>query len=98
MDDNYYIFLHIRISGVYIVGDLFNVGQVVTVTCISDVEVQEMMWLSEETLLETVISQQLLNLMLLVEDRMHNEVYTCRVITIDNTTVEQMITMNVSGK
>ena len=69
-----------------------------TVTCISSVEVQQIKWLYGEQVLVMATSQQMMNLTFHVEDSTHNETYTCLVTAISNITVEQTVTMNVSGK
>ena len=82
-----------------IVSDQFTVGQSVTVRCSSDVPATRMEWLTNGVVVESVASTQQLDLVFsLVNDSIHNQVYTCRVTReVDGTTATQNFTVKVDG-
>ena len=88
------------ISGVSIVCEWFTVGHSATARCFSDVPATRMEWLTNGVVVESAASTKQLNLLFsLVNDSIHNQVYTCRVTReVDGMTTTQNFTVNVNGR
>ena len=90
------------LTGVFIIRDHFEVGQSTTASCRSDTPATRIEWLStsnREELIESALSTQELNLVFtLVNDSIHNEVYTCRVTREGGMIAIQNFTVYVYGK
>ena len=78
--------------------DQFIVGQSATAMCLSDDQATRIEWLTNGEVIETGMSTRQLDLdFSLVNDSIHNEVYTCRVTREGGVTVTQNFTVNVNG-
>ena len=86
--------------GVSIIGDQFTVGQQATAKCFSDAPATRMEWLTNGVVVESAASTQQLDLLFsLVNDSIHNQVYTCMVTReTDGMTATQNFTINIDGK
>ena len=96
---NHYIFTLLN-SGVTTLRDQFTVGQSAIARCFSNAPATRMEWLTNGVVVESAASTQQLNLVFpLVNDSIHHQVYTCRVIrVVDGMTATQNFTVNVDGK
>ena len=87
-------------KGVSITHDLFIVGQLATVRCISNNAATRMEWLNaEDVLITSATSTQQLDLVFsLVNDSIHDQVYVCRVIRNGGVIATQNFTMDLFSK
>ena len=86
-------------TGVSIIRDQFKVGESATATCKSETTATRIEWLNDGEMIESALSTQELDLVFpLVNDSIHNEVYTCRVIREGGMIATQNFTVNVDGK
>lgn len=78
--------------------DQFTVGWYANASCLSDAPATRIQWLTNGVVIERAYSVQQLDLTFsLVNDSIHNEVYTCRVTRQGGTTATQNFTVNVNG-
>ena len=94
-------FIYIVIIGVVIDNtDNYTVGSDASITCRSDTDTERIEWLTYERAI-IVFESNATHLDLLftpVNDSIHGQVYTCRVIRNHRDMPEQNFTMNVKGK
>ena len=92
--------LNCLVTGVFIIRDQFKLGQSATATCESDTPATRIEWLTNgEEVIQSALSTQELDLVFpLVNDSIHNEVYTCRVTREGGMIATQNFTVNVDGK
>ena len=86
----------------FIIRDQLEVGQSATATCKSDIPATRIEWLTTangEEVIKNANSTQELNLVFsLVNDSIHDKVYTCRVTRVRGMIATQNLTLNVNGK
>ena len=79
--------------------DPFDVGQSATARCKSDVPTTRIEWLNNGVIIENATSTEQLDLVFSpVSDRIHNQVYVCRVTRKDGMVATQNFTVKVDGR
>ena len=94
------LYVYMYYLGVSIARDQFYVGQSAIAACRSVTPATRMEWLRNGEVIASVTStsiQELNQTFSVVNDSIHNQVYTCRV-TRDSGTVSQNFTVQVNGK
>ena len=78
----------------------YTVGSDASITCRSDTDTERIEWLTHERAIIDFESNatQLDLLFMPINDSIHGQVYTCRVIRNHNDMPERNFTMNVKGK
>ena len=79
--------------------DPFDIGQSATAKCKSDVPTTRIEWLNNGVIIENATSTEQLDLVFsTISDRIHNQVYVCRVTRKDGMMATQNFTVKVDGK